>query len=61
MQKITTVLSISLRNTLIKVGYLRMGSKDFNDQNAKVFPRVGLEPTSLLLTSTARGTCALIM
>ena len=30
-----------------------MGCKDFNDQNAKVFPRVGLEPTSLLLASTA--------
>ena len=30
-----------------------MGCKDFNDQCAKVFPRVGLEPTSLLLASTA--------
>ena len=38
---------------IIKVGDLRMGCKDFNDQNAKVFPRVGLGPTSLPLASTA--------
>ena len=31
-----------------------MGCKDFNDQCAKVFPRVGLEPTSLLLASIAQ-------